>query len=419
VTRASLRILQLSNFYAPLIGGLERNVATTSEELVRRGHRVSVLTLATPQASHDEVSNGVRIRRVASLGNAGPAWAYANRRWPFHPTAADPVVVAAIARILRSDPFDLVHSHDWLMYSYLPLRFGRWGVPHVHTAHDYGLACPKKSLVYKGRDAGATCPGRQLTRCIPCASSQYGRVKGTFLATAHAAHRHRGIDRLTAVSSAVAAALDDARKPAALPVTVLPTMVPDDILTAGAAARPDWVPEGPFILFVGALGPHKGLDVLFDAYSRLAADWPGATAVPELVCVGTGRPDTPAAPTGARLVRDVPHAHVMAAWRAAAVGAVPSTWAEPLGQVAVEALLSGTPLVASAVGGLVDVVRDDHTGLLVPPRDPAALAGALRRVLTDPELAARLSAEGHRHAQTFTAGRVVPRLEEIYHDCLS
>jgi glycosyltransferase involved in cell wall biosynthesis len=407
-----VRILQLSNLYAPVIGGLERSVATASEELVRRGHEVTVLTLATPDAGGDEVRGGVRVRRVRSLAGSYAGRVFADPRRPFHPTAADPTVVAGIRRLLRAERFDVVHSHDWMMYSYLPLRAGRWGVPHVHTAHDYGLVCARKNLIHPG----GPCPGRRLRHCLPCATGQYGPAKAAVLTAALAAHRHRGIDRLLAISSSVAAALGDARKDAGLAVQVVPSLVPDGLDTLAAATpTPDWVPAEPFILFVGALGPHKGVDVLFDAYRRLAAEWVGPA--PKLLCIGTARPDTPPVPDGVRIVHDAAHPHVMAAWRAAAAGAVPSI-SEAMGQVAVEALMARTPLVASAVGGLVDVVRDGETGLLVPPRDPAALAAALHRVLTDRDLAGGLADRGFRHAAAFTAARVVPRLEEVYRDCV-
>jgi D-inositol-3-phosphate glycosyltransferase len=83
----------------------------------------------------------------------------------------------------------------------------------------------------------------------------------------------------------------------------------------------------------------------------------------------------------------------VAAWmRAADVVVVPSR-REPLGLAAVEALACGTPVVASSVGGLREVVRDGENGLLIPPEDPGALAAALGR-LADNGLRARLGAAG-------------------------
>ncbi len=411
-----MRILHLANLYAPLIGGLERSIATSSEQMVRRGHEVTVLTLATPAApAREEVRNGVRVLRVPSVATAVLPGLNEDPRKPFHPTVADPVTTAAIGRALRAGSYDVVHSHDWLMYSYLPLHHGTAGRPHLHTAHDYGLACVKKTF----SNYGNPCGGPRLTRCVPCAAGQYGRAKSAVLATALRTHRHRGIDLLTAISTSVADALLGARLPAGLPVRVVSSLVPDGLdELARDTPRPAWLPDEPYLLFVGALGPHKGIDVLFTAYRKLVAGWEGTQPAPRLVCLGTARPDTPPVPDGVLIRHDVPHAEVMAAWHGAAIGVVPSI-AEAMGQVAVEALLAGTPVIASRTGGLADVVRHDESGLLVPPGDPAALHAALVRLLTDPGLAARLRAEGHRRGLDFTAARVVPQIEEAYRECIA
>ncbi|MFD0520854.1 glycosyltransferase family 4 protein [Paractinoplanes durhamensis] len=417
-----MRILQLTNLYAPIIGGLERSVATSSEELVRRGHEVTVLTLATPAtassgaSSGPETRNGVRVVRVRSVATSLLPRVNQDPGKPFHPTAPDLFTVADIRAELRTGGYDVVHSHDWLMYSYLPLRFGPDGLPHVHTAHDFGLACVKKTFA---RNGGGCVPGPRLSRCLPCASAQYGKPKAAALTAALRVHRHRGIDALTAISPSVARALEHAKLPAGLPVQVVSSLVPDGLdELARDTPRPDWLPDRPYILFVGALGPHKGVDVLFTAYRRLVAEWSGREPVPALVCIGTWRPDTPPVPPGVLVRHDVAHAQVMAAWHGAAAGVVPSL-NEAMGQVAVEALLARTPLIASRVGGLADMIRDGESGLHVPPSDPDALHAALERLLTDPDLADRLRTAGYRRGLDYTAARVVPQIEEVYRACIA
>jgi glycosyltransferase involved in cell wall biosynthesis len=408
-----MRVLHLSNLYAPVIGGLERSIATSGEEMVRRGHEITVLTLATPEAPHDETINGVRVIRIRSITNTLAPGLNRDPRKPFHPTMVDPLATAGIARVLRTHDFDLVHSHDWLMYSYLPLHGTALGLPHVHTAHDFGLTCVRKTFARNGR----RCDGPSLGRCVLCASGQYGRPKSALLTVGLRAHRHRGIDSLTAISNSVASALNLARLPGELPVQVISSLVPDGLdELARDTPRPDWLPDRPYLLFVGQLGPHKGIDVLFDAYEKLRA---GMDDPPRLVCLGTPRDDTPPAPEGVLVRTDVPHPQVMASWRHAAAGVVPSLL-EGMGQVAVEAMLAGTPLIASASGGLLDVVGDDGVnGLLVPPGDAEALHAALLRLLTDPDLAARLRANGLQRGLDFTAARVVPQIEEVYRACIA
>ena len=406
-----MRVLHLSNLYAPVIGGLERSIATSGEEMVRRGHEITVLTLATPAAPHDETINGVRVIRVRSVANSLLPGMNRDPGKPFHPTVADPLATAAIARVLRENTFDVVHSHDWLMYSYLPLHAGPLGLPHVHTAHDFGLTCVRKTFAREGR----RCDGPSLGRCFPCASEQYGRPKSALLTAGLRAQRHRGIDCLTAISHSVASALNLARLPGELPVQVISSLVPDGLdELARVTPRPEWLPERPYLLFVGQLGPHKGIDLLFDAYEKLRVD----TAV-DLVCIGTRRHDTPPIPEGVTVRTDVPHPQVMSAWRHAAAGVVPSLL-EGMGQVAVEAMLAGVPLIASASGGLLDVVGEDGVnGLLVPPGDIGALHAAMLRVLTDRDLAARLRANGLQRGLAFTAASVVPQIEEVYRACIA
>ncbi|WP_433296086.1 glycosyltransferase family 4 protein [Actinoplanes sp. CA-030573] len=414
-----MRILHLANLYAPVIGGLERSIATSGEELVRRGHEVTVLTLATPMAGASaavEDRNGVRVVRVRSVATTLLPGMNEDPAKPFHPTAPDPLTTAGIRDELRTGRYDLVHSHDWLMYSYLPLRFGRYGRPHVHTAHDFGLSCVKKTYARPG----GSCPtGPRFARCLRCATPQYGRPRAAALTAALRSHRHRGIDAVMAISPSVAEALELARLPEGVPVSVVSSLVPDGLdELARTTPRPSWLPGRPYLLFVGALGPHKGVDVLFTAYRRLVETWSGSEPPPDLVCVGTPRADTPPIPPGVHVRHDVPHAEVMAAWHGAAAAVVPSIM-EAMGQVAVEALLARTPLIASRTGGLTDMIRDGESGLHVPPGDADALYAALNRLLTDRSLADRLRAHGYQRGLDFTAARVVPQIEEIYRACLA
>ena len=93
---------------------------------------------------------------------------------------------------------------------------------------------------------------------------------------------------------------------------------------------------------------------------------------------------------------------------------MPSVWPEPFGQVAVEGLAAGTPMVVSRTGGLTDVVRDEVDGLTVPPNDPLALRAALLRLLGDANLRARLAAAGPPRSRAFTIGAVLPSLLGVY-----
>lgn len=379
---------------------------TLSKEFVRLGHEVTVVTLRIGDRPAEEWVDGIRVVRVASWsGRLRPLYRDATK--PFHPTVPDPGAVAALRSVVRETRPDIVHSHSWLQYSYLPLHTTGAAHGHVVTLHDYGLGCAKKT--YQHRAAPCTGPG--LAKCVNCASREYGPVKGVMLSAGLRASRglYRRADAYIAISSAVATAAR-AVLPARTDLCVVPSMVPDDMEElARTTPRPGFLPERDgYLLFVGALGPHKGLDVLLEAHRRLRRRVP-------LVLIGTPRADTPSTlGPDVIMARDIPSAQVMAAWRHASIGVVPSVWQEPLGQVAVEAMLAGRPVVASDVGGLRDVVSDPRTGVLVPPGDPGALATALDTLLADPALRARMGAEGRERAARFTVGAVTPGVLDVF-----
>jgi glycosyltransferase involved in cell wall biosynthesis len=177
--------------------------------------------------------------------------------------------------------------------------------------------------------------------------------------------------------------------------------------------RPAWLPADGYALFVGALGRHKGLHWLLDAYAG------GGLRLP-LVVVGTPRRDMPRTwPAGVVVRTDVPHHEVMAAWRHAGIGLVPSLWPEPFGLVAVEAMRSGVPVVASRIGALPEIVVHGSTGFLVTPGNTTELRAAIRRLDEDPAVRRKMGAAGLVRADQFSAETVTRRYEQHYRRLLA
>jgi glycosyltransferase involved in cell wall biosynthesis len=140
--------------------------------------------------------------------------------------------------------------------------------------------------------------------------------------------------------------------------------------TVGEPASP------PEVLFVGRLSPEKGILELVQAADGMT-----------LVVAGDG----PLRDRVPQACGFVPRHELGPFFERAAVVAVPSH-REGFGVACLEAMAHGRPVVASAVGGLRDLVVDGETGLFVPPRDVPALRAALERLLGDPELRGRLGA---------------------------
>ncbi len=403
-----MRILMFSDMYPPLIGGMERHVQTLAREFIRRGHHVAVATLAHEGSPAFEVDQGIRIYRLSGWSRAlKPFYASAERQ--FHPTLPDPGVTAGLRRVLAEERPDIVHGRGWMLYSYLPLR-SRSNAPLVVTLHDYSLVCPRRNFMYRGQ----VCNGPAYFKCVRCGVEQYGFAKSLLLTTGLGISKrtHNRVDHYISISRAVRDASIQAAGRPPRPMEVIPTFVPDYVLTSHAEReRPAFLPTtDDYILFVGELSPHKGTQVLLDAYRGLADLAP-------LVMIGSQHTASSSdLPPGVTVARNVAHEDIMASWAHSAVGVVPSLWPEPFGQVAVEAMAARKPVVASAIGGLPDVIVDGETGLLVPPGDPEALRLALRELLLDPARRARMGEAGHERARLFTVGVVADRIEQLYHD---
>jgi glycosyltransferase involved in cell wall biosynthesis len=172
------------------------------------------------------------------------------------------------------------------------------------------------------------------------------------------------------------------------------------------------LPDGDFLLYVGALGRHKGVDVLLRAYAGL--DNP-----PPLVLIGSTWPDGPTTfPSNVHVLKDWPHEAIMQAWSRSLLALAPSVWPEPCATVVLEAMASGRAVISTSVGGTPDLIADGKNGLLVPPGDADALRRAIARLLSDPAERERLALAGRQTVAAFRAGAVVPRIEQAYEQLL-
>jgi glycogen synthase len=179
--------------------------------------------------------------------------------------------------------------------------------------------------------------------------------------------------------------------------------------------------RAPYVLFVGRITDQKGIFHLLEAARRLP---PGVQVV---LCASA--PDTPeieerlrravAEQPSVRWINEMlPVEVVTQLYSHAAVFACPSVY-EPFGLINLEAMACETAVVASAVGGILEVVEDGRTGLLVPPGRPDALADALNRLLADPGLARTMGQAGRRRVEAhFAWVAIAERTEQVYRDAI-
>ena len=404
-----MRILMLAQFYLPTVGGEERHVHDLSVALAERGHEVSLATLWHEGQPEFEIQQGVHTHRIrGSMQRLSMLFSEKIRQHA--PPFPDPEVLMALRRIVKLEKPDIVHAHNWLVHSFLPLK--SWSnAKLVVTLHDTSLVCTQKRYMYHK----SVCSGPALGKCLSCSSEHYGTVKGVTSALANNVGRqleYRLVDKFLPVSQAMAdvSLLDEH----GASYRVIPNFVPDDVTELPAEESPllEQLPKGEFLLFIGEVKRDKGADVLFRAYAEMN------TQVP-LVLIG--RPindfDTPI-PPNVQIFSSWPHDAVMSAWSRCTVALAPSTWVEAFGIVAIEAMAMGRPLIASRIGGLSDIVVDEQTGLLVPPGDAEALRIAMQHLLADPELRQRMGDAAKQRVNIFKASTVVPQIEQVYSELL-
>jgi glycogen synthase len=177
----------------------------------------------------------------------------------------------------------------------------------------------------------------------------------------------------------------------------------------------------PYVLFVGRITEQKGIFHLLEAVPHL----PGGVQV--VLCAAA--PDTPeieqrlrrivaAHPNVLWINQMVPVETVRQLYSHAAVFVCPSIY-EPFGLINLEAMACGTAVVASGVGGILEVVDHDRTGILVSPGKPDELGAALRRLLENPEVARRMGEEGRRRVEEMFSWSIIARkTEELYREAI-
>jgi glycosyltransferase involved in cell wall biosynthesis len=398
-----VRVLLVGNSWTHGPGGAETMLVLTADLLRAAGHEVVPFAVAEERTLPTPVRSSLPTAAGAgSRTRFGEAWA---GTW-------SPRAFRALVRVVDEVRPDVAHVHhvfERLTVSVLD-ALQRRGVPTVMTLHDYKPVCPNFRLFTEGAP------------CTRCLSGGYWQVvrhrclegsRWRSVAAAADAYASRGrgvydrVDRFLAPS----AFLRDRVVEGGLPterVEVLPNPVVAAPSPRSARADP------PTVLYASRLVAEKGMDTLLDAAARLPAGV-------RVRLAGSGRLERAVRSRVAAeglpvdVLGPLPPPEVAAELRAAAVAVLPALWWENCPMAVLEAAAQGVPVVASAVGGVPELVDDGTTGLLVPPGDAAALSGALTRLLSDPAGAGRLGRAGWARARSrHDPAAHVAALQEVY-----
>ena len=287
------------------------------------------------------------------------------------------------------------------------------GVAVVQSLHNYRLICPKATLMRDGKVC-EDCIGRVVAwPAVKHACYRESRAATATLVAMSTTHRllgtlHNKVDRFIALTEFGRKKFVQAGLPAER-IAVKPNFVEPDLGFAHGA--------GEYVVFVGRLSVEKGIDTLVNA-------WAQNPTLPPLRIVGDG--------PLADVVRAASEKHDHIDWLGsrspvetqqligdAMLLIFPSIWYEGLPKTIVEAFSRGTPIVASRLGVMEELIDDDRTGLLFKPGNSAALADAVKKLASDAAHLAEMRHDARKEFELhYTADRNYASLMNIYADAL-
>jgi len=360
------RVLYLVDAVTDDAAGAERYVMALAQSMPRERYEVYLCTtrFASGRFLDDLRDSGVRHIDLARSGRF------------------DVAPLGRLLRLLRRERIDVIHAH----------KFGSniWASVLGRLARVPAIVSHEHSWSYEGQ------PERRLTDRFVI-----GKLSDAFVAVSEA-------DRARMISLEHVAPA----KTAVIPTAYLPR---EDVPAGDVRAELGIEPGVPIVGALGILRPQKALDVLIDAFVILRRSRPET----RLVLAGSGESEVELRAYVTELgLDDVVHflGHrndADSVWQAFDVAAMSSDF-EGMPVAAFEAMANGVPLVATRVGGLPEVIEDGVSGLLVPRRDPQALADAIGRLLDDPDLRARIAAAGRERVLDYGIDRLRDRTIDLY-----
>lgn len=394
-----MKILQINSLFAPRrFGGAEVFLERLSAELVVRGHEVQVACLSPTPARQDCGPVQVQelpLRNVYWPFDGQPQSALRKAVWHGRNSFGSGSRADIDALVEREQP-DLVHTHNLsglttAVWKAVRLR----GIPLVHTIHDYALLCTSHTMFRSEHNCAAQCLGCRVIAYPKRAHSQaVSAVVGVsgFVLERHLQHGY----------------FSQAR------THVIPNGNP------GVHAQAEAVPRASGrklrVGYLGRLAPSKGVELMLESLAPLAPHQC------DVVVAGSGEASYEArlkhrfAGAGVQFLGQV-RAHEFLP--SVDVLVVPSLWHEPFGLVLCEAISAGVPVVASAVGGIPEVIKHGQCGLLFDRADGAALRAHVHELATHPCRRQELSDHCRQHAAEHDFARTVDRYLGVYEQTLN
>lgn len=382
-------------------GGMNVYIRELSRELGEQGYLVDIFTRRSSPAAPDvDTAIGDNVR-VIYLEAGPPAPLTSDEQVAFLSELTANLMAFATRRSIH---YDIAYSHYWLSGAVAAKLKEAWGIRFVHMYHTLGHM--KKRI----------------------RANEFYRPDKRIMTEAHIL---RWADRIIAATPAEQAQLRWLYRASRRQIEVIPPGVsPERFQSASSAEARQALgidPESSMLLFVGRIEPLKAVDTILEALYVLRGKAPGLLKRLHFVIVG-GDPKSKHDIEMQRLqdmsiqlgiaqfvsfVGAKEQSQLPVYYAAATAVIMPSDY-ESFGMVALEAMSSGTPVIASQVGGLQFLVRDQETGFHIPAREPISLAECVIALVSDPSKTAAMGLSASRIAKEYTWTQIAARLLQVF-----
>ena len=375
--KRSMKIGIVTEYYYPLLGGISENVHNTKTKLEAMGHGVKVITSAQGRSLAPRTNGSPAENGVIRIGRSMPI--YSNGSFA-HMTVGFGLK-GRLRTIFEEERFDILHLHSPMVPTLPLLALTGSTIPRVGTFHTYF----EGSLIY---------------------SALNGRCQ-------------RAVDRLDGQIAVSNTCIESLGKYFTLKARVIPNGVNTDEFSPAAKPFERFADGRMNLLFLSRFDPRNGLKLMLEAFELVKAEFPDV----RLIIVGDG-------PLKHYYRRFIPasHAHdvlfegrikdARARYYASCDVFCSPVMKASFGVTLLEAMAAGKPIVATDNCGYRELL-DPEVGMLTPPDDPAAFAGAILTLLRDEKLRREMGAKGRKKAMRYSWDTVAREIVDYYNEILT
>ncbi len=385
-TKPACRVLMLSWEFPPMtVGGLSRHVYDLARHLAQSNCEVHVVTTEIGDYPLDEQVQGVHVHRVRVPKPDGEEFVH----FAFQLNLA---MISRCYRLLKTESFDVIHAHDWLVcYAAQELK-QLTKLPLVSTVHatEHGRNQGIRTDLQRYIHHLEWTLTYESARVIVCSTYMEQEVRNVF---------ELPRDKVLVVPNGID------------PLLIRPPVTQ-------MVSKQRYAQEGEkIVLFVGRMVTEKGVQVLLEAAPKILFRYNNV----RFLIAGKGpvlehlrqRAHDLRLGDRVRFLGFIPDEERNELFRVADVAVFPSLY-EPFGIVALEAMAAETPVVVSDVGGLADVVQHGHNGRKAIPGDSASLAAQVLDILTNPEEAERLASVAKKEIARYDWKSIAAETLSVY-----